>query len=200
MPSQPSDYRDQMLAGDQAFRTDNYHRAYGHFEIANYLGDHDPESYLCMLHAQFALSSYSYARASYFLQKALEHMPELPTVHLRPRGFYGSLGKYAEHLVSLQEHIARNPQDDEALLLLAYFRWFGRTQDTEATREALSRSLAASLGSNDTRMVEAVQTFWDGMVATGKVSGKLKPAAAAKAAPGSAGAAGTPPAKDEPRR
>jgi hypothetical protein len=176
VPAAEGTYRDFMLKGDRAFRTDNYQEAYANFEITNDIGNHDPESFICLLHAQFALSRHSYAKAAYFLEQALKFMPELPVANLRPRGFYGNVNRYAEHLVALEEHVERDPTDGEALLVLAYFRWFGEAQDVAATRKALASSLAAALRKKDTYLVDAAETFWDGMVATGKVSGKLTPA------------------------
>ncbi|MCD6303442.1 MAG: hypothetical protein J7M21_00590 [Planctomycetes bacterium] len=192
VPKPPSQYRDYMLKGDRAFRAGNYHTAYLNFEIANDIGDRDPESFICLAQTQFALSHYSYAKACYFLEQALKAMPELPLANLRPRGFFGNSNMYAEHLVALEDHIRRNPGDGEALLMLAYFRWFDDVRDVEATRRALARALAAGLRNNDTHLVEAVETFWDGMVASGKVHGKLKPAGPVEPADSPAGA---PPAR-----
>jgi hypothetical protein len=182
-----------MAKGDRAFRTNNLQEAYANFEIASDLGGRDPESFICLTHTQFALSKHSYSKASYFLQQALKYMPELALANLRPRGFYGNLNKYAEHLVALQEHVEKYPRDGEALLVLAYFRWFGETQDVPATQKAMSRALASALASQDTRLIEAVETFWDGMVAAGKVTGKLAPAAEADNATQPAGPDGASP-------
>ena len=190
VPVSASPYRDYMFQGERAFRANNFLTAYTDFQIASDMGDRGPESLIELTHTQFALSRYSYAKASYFLQEALKVMPELPTVvGLRPRKFYGSETKYAEHLVSLQEHIEKHSSDGEAQLLLAYFRWFedpggedpaarkaARQALVAAARQALARGLASAVEANNTHLVEAVETFWDGMVAVGEVSGKLKPA------------------------
>jgi hypothetical protein len=124
-------------------------------------------------------------------------MPELPLANLRPRGFYGSAATYAEHLVSLQEYIERNGTDGEALLLLAYFRWYedpGHDNDlvrkaaarkalAAAAAQTLARGLASAIKANNTHLVEAIETFWDGMVAAGAVEGPLKPYSASPAEP-----------------
>jgi hypothetical protein len=186
VPGPASQYRDYMARGDRAFRANNFLSAYTDFQIANDMGSRDPESMICLAHTQFALSRCSYVKASYYLQEALKAMPELPLANLRPRGFYGSAATYAEHLVSLQEYIERNGTDGEALLLLAYFRWYGQARDVAAAQNALSRSLRGALAANNTHLVEAVETFWDGMVAAGAVEGKLKPYSANSAAVGTA--------------
>ncbi len=175
VPTEPSIYRTYILRGDRAFRQSNYREAYANFQIANDLGDHDAESYVCLLHAQFALSSVSYAQACYFLEQTLQHMPELPLANLRPRGFYDSPSKYAQQLVALQEHTEKYPSDHEAMLLLAYFRWFEQERDVVGTRNLLSRALAAGQEKRDPLVIEAVETFWRGVVATGAVSGELVP-------------------------
>jgi len=176
VPNPPGPYRQSMLKGDRAFRANNYHDAYTYFRIANDIGGNDPESLICLTHTQFALSRYSYAKAAFFLELALKRMPELPGAPLRPMGFYGDSDKYAQHMYALDQHVQANRSDGEAQLLLAYFRWFGEVQDSQAARTALSHALAAALKKRDTYLLEAVRTFWDGMVASGKVSGKLAPA------------------------
>ena len=183
VPARPSDYQLHMARGDRAFRSGNFHLAYVEFRIANDLGNRDPESFLCLTHAQFALSRYSYGTASYFLQQSLRRMPELPLANLHPRGFYGAAAKYAEHMVALQEYLERNPTDGEALLLLAYFRWFSEARDAEATEKALASAIAWAARRNDPHLAEAIETFWRGMVQTGVVSGTLKPAGLAEDQP-----------------
>ena len=191
VPTPASEYKDHMAKGDRAFRANNFHGAYTEFLIANDLGralrspigsEQDPESLICLAHTQFSLSRYSYARAAYYLQLAIRHMPELPLANLRPRGFYGSANKYAEQMVALAEHLEKDPGDGEASLLLAYFRWFENPQDVPAARDALSKALTSAMQRKDSRLVDAIETFWRGMAETGKVSGKL-PDASQPAAP-----------------
>jgi hypothetical protein len=61
------------------------------------------------------------------------------------------------------------------MLLLAYFRWFEQERDVVGTRNLLSRALAAGQEKRDPLVIEAVETFWRGVVATGAVSGELVP-------------------------
>ena len=178
VPTQPSTYRTYMQRGDQAFRQGNYREAYANFQIANDLGDHDPESIICMLHSEFALSSVSYAKPCYYLEQALKYMPELPMVNLRPRGFYDSQAKYAKQFVDLQEYVDKNPADHEATLVLAYFTWFQQDRDVKTTKLLLSRTLAAGEKMKDPLVIEAVETFWRGIVATGAATGQLTPTSA----------------------
>ena len=194
VPDQPSMYRDYMAKGDSAFRAQNFLLAFTYFQIASDIGRRDPESLICLTHTQFALSQYSYGRAAYFLEQAIRRMPELPVVNLRPEGFYGNVAKYAEQVVALEDYVTRSPHDGDALLLLAYLRWFRKSPDVEVVRSRLSDALAAGLKKRDTRLVDAIETFWDGALASGKVSGKLKPGkgASAKTRPARGGAASAP--------
>lgn len=175
VPKNDSLYRKYMAQGDRSFRQGNYREAYTNFQIANDLGNHDPESYVCLLHTEFALSAYSYAKACYFLEQAMRYMPELPLANLRPRGFYDNEAKYAQQLIALVDHIAKRPSDHEAVLLLAYFRWFEDKRDTDATRKLLAKALAAGLEKKDPLLIDAVETFWRGIVASGAATGELQP-------------------------
>jgi hypothetical protein len=194
VPKPASVYRDNMLKGDSAFRANNYRYAYSYFQIAADIGGNDPESLICLTHAQFALSHYSYAKAAYFLELALKSMPELPLASLRPMGFYGDRDKYAQHVFALEEQTRSDPYDGEAQLLLAYFRWFSEVRDVPAASKALSQAMAAALRKRDTYLLEAVRTFWDGMVAAGKATGTLEPAPEADKAASAREATGGAPA------
>ena len=87
-------------------------------------------------------------------------MPELPLANLRPEGFYGSADKYADHLVALQEHIEKYPTDAEGLFLLAYFRWFSKVREVEATKKALSAAITVAALGGRPESPEAIETFW----------------------------------------
>ncbi len=175
VPKNEGLYRRYMVRGDRAFRQGNYREAYAGFQIANDLGGHDPESYVCLVHTEFALSAYSYAKACYFLEQALRYMPELPLANIRPRGFYDNEAKYAQQLVALVDHTEKRPSDHEAILLLAYFRWFEDKRDVAGTQKLLSEALAAGLAKKDPLLIDAVETFWRGIVASGAATGELVP-------------------------
>jgi len=175
VPERESVYRTYMLRGDRAFRQGNYREAFSNFQIANDLGNRDAESMICLFHAEFALSSVSYAKACYYLEQTLRRMPELALTNIRPRGFYESQSKYAQQLLALQDHIAKAPDDGEAMLTLAYFQWFEAQRDVNSVKKLLSRALAAAEDKKDPLVIEAVDTFWRGIVASGAASGQLEP-------------------------
>lgn len=176
-PSEPSIYTTHMVSGEKAFHAEDFIRAFDEFQLANDLTGRDPESLLSMAHSRFALSRNSYARAAYYLQQAIKYLPELPLVPLQPRGFYGDATTYLRHLIRLEEHTDKFHTDAEAYLVLGYLRWFD--EDAEAAGEAIKRSFAAA---RSPELVEAIETFWDGMVASGKISGELQPPAATQPA------------------
>lgn len=174
VPEQAGMYRDRMAKGDEAFRRGDYLTAYDEFQIANDVQPEDAESVLCMFHAQFALSRYSYGKAAVLLERALACLPELPLANLRPRGFFGDPGQFAQRLVSLEDYVAKHGDDREAQLVLAYFRWFGEARDAAATRQALRQAFRSAVRSGDRAAAEAARTFWDGLGAAGGGAGPLR--------------------------
>lgn len=182
VPSQPSMYASLLALGEKAFRrgrtaesSSDFVVAFNYFERASLIAPRAPETTLSLTHARFATSSVAYASASHYLRQTLRYLPELPLVPLKPKLFYGSdsaaASRYVRHLARLEKHLANMPDDVDALLLLAYFRWFsGRTGETRAALEA---AIKIAKEDGDKEMVKAVDTFWAGMVRSGKVSGTL---------------------------
>jgi len=186
VPSRRGVYAMLLALGEKAFRrgqttasSSDFDVAFSYFERASVIAPHAPETLVSLTHARFATSSVAYAAAAHYLRQALKYLPELPLVPLRPKLFYGSdtaaASRYVRHLARLEKHLADMPDDVDALLLLAYFRWFsGLTNDA---RVALATAMTIAVEDNDKDTVEAVDTFWAGMVRSGKASGKLLPAA-----------------------
>lgn len=171
VPSQPSMYTNYMAEGEKLLKAGQAAQAISQFRQANHLGGKDPESWLSLLHANFAISRVGYSETAFCLVTALSYLPELPTVPLRPRAFFGSDAAFATYLFDLEDYLVKSPYDADAQLVLAYFRWFDG--DAKTAHNALALALAHT---RDPKLTEAIATFWDGMVATGKVSGKLEPA------------------------
>lgn len=187
-----------MSQGEAAFRSGDFEAALEHFKMANSIDLKNPETLLSLAHTTFALSRRSYFRASYYLSRAMKYLPELPLAPLEPKGFFPSPEQYAEQLRWLDEHLASNPFDNEAFFVSAYFRWFDG--DVAGARRALAKARRGKI-SDDLR--EAIDAFWDGMKASGKVSGTLDgsvppPAEAEAATSQPAGAVQEPPAAEPP--
>lgn len=175
VPEEPSSYRDYMEKGEAALKAGDFQEAYDQFKLASLVGENDPESLINLTHATYAKSFFSYAEAAFYLQQALKRLPELPLVQLQPRAFFGqsieAAGRYAGSLERLEEHLAESPWDINAHLIRAYFRWFGG--DVAAARQALAEAGDSAEKTGDKDAIEVVNIFWDGMVASGKVSGEL---------------------------
>jgi len=171
---QAGDYGKYMAEGERLFRQNQYARALAQFRRANYLRPDNVESLLSMCHAEFALSRY--ATASFHLQQALRFLPELPTVPLKPRGFFKDQDQYDNQLQRLRSYLGRYPDNPDVNLLIAYFAWF---DDDETTAlEALENAKRAAENSRSPeRLQEAIDTFLRGMKACG-VERTHRPAAA----------------------
>jgi len=175
IPSDASVYSSLLREGEKQFRMGEFSDAFSRFERASYIAPRAPETLLSLMHARFATSRVSYMAASHYLQLALKHLPELPLVPMRPKLFYGQssdgAARYVEHIDALEKHLVKAPDDHDALLLLAYYRWFGNRPDD--ARTALAGALKVALEDDDTRLTEAVDTFWAAIVSSGKMSGPL---------------------------
>lgn len=170
VPTRPGMYHDYLADGEKAFREGSFAAAYARFQMANCIGFTDPESLLSMSHAQFAINCYP--MAAYHLRQVLKVLPQLAQLRLQPRLFYGDSSIYVENIIRLEEAIKSHPDDTDAQLLLAYYTWFNQDNrdGAEKTKLALSRAMAASTSPG---VIEAIETFYAGMAATGKVSGRL---------------------------
>lgn len=169
VPREPSVYRTRMDNADKAFRSGDYGRAMSQYEVANLIaGRSNPESLLGMMHASLASSRGSFHQAGGYLRQTLRYLPELPLLPLDPRGFYGSVSPYGDDVARLKAHVETHSYDSDALLLLTYFYWF------EGNHPAAHRTLAKCASVAHTkRGSDAVNAFWDGMLASGKVSGEI---------------------------
>jgi len=161
-------YKTYMQRGEDAMHDGNFAEAFAMFQMANDIEGKDPDSLVSLVHATFALAKQSYYRSAYYLQKAVRYLPELPLVPLEPKGFFPTPDILAQKVALLEDHLAGSPRDAAGQFILAYFQWFGG-QHAEAAQSLLRARSAAT----DPDMIEAIETFWDGMVASGEVSGQL---------------------------
>lgn len=175
VPSEPNVYQEYMQRGDRAFREGRFVESDDAFELAVTFARYSPEAHLSKVHAKFALGRYN--AAAYHLRKGVTYFPELPLARLRVRGFYGRSDQFVAHLERLRKAIDNSSADVHLRLVLAYFRYFdgAEAEAANALRVAyeLNRQTRDQATAKET--AEAVQTFWDGMVAAGKASGSLAP-------------------------
>jgi len=171
IPEEPSEYRDQVKRGEDAFRDQRYGEAESAFGLGLTYARYSPECHLSNVHVKFALGKYH--TAAYHLRQALTYFPELPLAKLRVRGFYATPEAFVGHVEKLRQAIERTPYAAHHWLVLAYFRYFDDAESEAA--EALRRAFELSRQVKDEPTTKAAQRFWDGMVAAGKVSGSLAP-------------------------
>ena len=157
-----------MRQGERYFRSGDYVHAFTEFQLAGITSDHDPSSLLSMAHASFAMSRDSYSLATSYIRQAVRNFPELAQTPLQPRGFFGRPGDYARNLTLLEDYVREKPADTDAQFLLGYFRWFDG--DAAAARTALDKAYTSTL---DALFQKDIETFWAGMLASGKASGAL---------------------------
>ncbi len=161
-------YAQYMRKGEMLMKQGQYSDAYSQFHLANQVAEDDPESLLHMAHARFATSMYSYASTCHYLRQALRRFPSLPMVNIRPRSFFAEAPDYQRSMRFLQEAVERSSADTRTQLVLAYFLW------TDGKYDAAARVMrTAHRHAREADMREDLQKFWQGMLATGKVSGTL---------------------------
>ncbi|HOF19374.1 MAG TPA: hypothetical protein PK082_10730 [Phycisphaerae bacterium] len=199
VPDAKGPYHDFMAAADKAFREARYADAFHEYRMAGLLAPRDPASLLGQGLSRVATGSYH--SAAFSLRKALEYLPELPLVSLKVRGFYGTPQEYEEQILRLQEYADQRTFDPDPQFLLGCFSWF--EGDVSGARTALDKSLSlarqggTAAEETNAAVVEAIQAFWRGMTASGKVSGSL--GASTEDAATSQPAGGNPPPPGENR-
>jgi len=172
VPDQPGQYRDMMFRGEELLKSGQFVSAYEHFRVANDIVGRTPEPLLDMAHARFGSARFSYASPAYYIRRALKYMPELPRVPLRPKAFFKSPAVFGDRIIRLETHLDEKPNDGDALLVLAYLRWFAENPNIRVVRRSLQKALHLSDSEEKT---EAINIFWDALVAGGKAKGKLTP-------------------------
>ena len=175
VPDQPGQYRDKMNRGEELLRAGDFMPAYKQFKVASDIVGRAPEPFVNMAHAQFGAGGYG--MTAVYIRRALTYMPDLPRLPLRPKHFYENVAIFGDLLMRLETHVEQIHGDGDALLVLAYFQWFTDTPNIPTVQSALEKALAATESED---RIEAIQIFWRAIVATGKASGKLETAAAAK--------------------
>lgn len=172
--SDGSRYSIYMKQGEQYFRTGDYVHAFTEFQMASIISNQDPSSLISMAHASFTMSRESYTLAASYIRQVIRVFPDLPLTRLQPRGFFGRPNDYAKNLTVLEDHVRDLPGDIDSQFLLAYYRWFDG--DAQAAKDCLSKAYTST---TDPLLQKDIETFWEGMKASGKVSGSLGQAGSA---------------------
>ena len=169
VPENPGVYQDKMLAAEIAFRNQEFRDAVLLYGMSLDLSSGSPESLLGMMHTHFAASTDTYALAALYLKNTLECFPELPLVNIDLKAFYADPIQYRRDLSRLEKYVENNPENADAQLVLGYFLW--RNGEINDSKKALNMAVEYS---GQKELDEAIDTLWSGMVASGKVSGKLQ--------------------------
>jgi hypothetical protein len=139
--------------GKQAFAEQEYGRAGQRFRQAIELRPQDALPYFLLARAQLALGKYAEAVAS--IQTGMRLQPDWPTMEFPPADLYGArIGFFRNHILALQETLAKYPEDWVLLFLLGHEMWFDGRRDealplfrravaTAPDRQAIERFLAA---------------------------------------------------------
>ena len=169
-PETPGAFRRMMLQGEADFRRGRYAQAARHFRTALDIHRDSPEAMLELLHTHLASSSEVYELPAYYLQLALQRLPELPLIDVHPKRFYGDPSVYVRDVQRVEQRVSEFPSDASAQFVLGYLKW--RDKKYKEAEEALRAALTYGQSSD---IKEGVAVLWDGMVATGEVRGELTP-------------------------
>jgi hypothetical protein len=175
VPDRPGKYRDMMQKGEELMQSGSFIAAYEQFKVASDILGRSPEPFLSMAHARFGVGGYG--TTAFYIRRALVCMPDLPLVQLRPKNFYSNVAVFGDLIIRLESYLDENSDNGDALLILAYFRWFADDSDVATVRVALEKALAVS---ETEERIEAIQIFWRAILKSGKATGKLTPPATAK--------------------
>ena len=166
VPDDSTVYADHLRAGEQAMKDGQFELAASRFRLANRIGRHAPESLLSLAHAHFALGNYSLT--AYYVRQAITYFPELPLARIHVRSFFPNIAGFMAMRDKLRQEAPHQSKDTSLWLSLAYIEWFDNnvSRATEALRKAAETS-------TDPFFTDAVEEFWEGATASGKVSGDL---------------------------
>jgi len=173
VPNRPGKYRNLIARGEKLFRAGKYAEAFDTFKRASYMNRRDPAILLGMSHAEFGMGNFP--MATYYLQRALRFLPELPSVPLRPRGFFADQRRFSYNTRRLKDRIRERPTEAGSYLLLAYLQWFKDNPDTNTVKQTLSLGLSAA---TEPELVDAFEIFRDAVDA---ISAAEAPGGLAKA-------------------
>ena len=169
VPENPGIYRDKMEAAETAFSNREFSEAVLLYDLAAGLSSNSPESLLGMMHTYFAASTGGYSLTALYLKNTLECFPELPLVNIDLKSFYSDPLDYRRDISRLEKYVRNDPKDASAQFVLGYFLW--REGEINDSKKALTAALKYS---GRKELNEAIDTLWSGMLASGKVSGKLQ--------------------------
>lgn len=166
VPAGEGIFHQLMKEGEAAFRNAQYVEAEQKFDLAFELGRYSLECVLSQAHARLAIGRY--ASMAYEIRRAVALYPALPRANFQIRALFRNPAEYVEMRERLRSRTERWPNDARQWFALGYMEWFDN--DPQAAREAL---MTAARVCTDPDLAEAIETFWQGCVSTGKIEGHL---------------------------
>jgi len=113
-----------MALGDRAFTEGRYGDAVHYYAKAIEFAPEDGVLYLVLSDALFATGDYHYA--AFALRRALELHPEVVSLGIDKRNFYGDPADFVRQLSLLEKYVADHPIDEDARLVLGANYLFSR--------------------------------------------------------------------------
>jgi len=170
--AESSNVADYLRKGEAALQNRDYRAAFFQYEQARTLSDSAPESTLSLVHAYLVASRTNYSMASFYLQKTLTILPQLPQLNVPVRSFLNS-SDYATMVLRLRAHTEKHPRDTDARLCLAYVLLRDAPEKKDAYLKELRIAFQYAKELSETE--EAVQIFWDALAKVGVSSEELTP-------------------------
>lgn len=165
VPDLPGRYHDLMADGERAFRNGAYQQALNDFFAATQVSrSQTPGALLSLSRAYVAGDNPSYSSAAMYLSWALQMEPMIPLVNIRPQTFYGNSDDYDRDMARMDTYVKENPNDAEALLVLAYWKW--RADQAEQAAGLLAEAQRKAV-KQDT--VQGVALLMKAMESSGKI-------------------------------
>ncbi|NLF30737.1 MAG: hypothetical protein GX591_07605 [Planctomycetes bacterium] len=177
-PNNAGRYATYLRTGQDTMKVAQYTQAAEHFRQAAFIGPKRPETLLSLAHAD--LGAGRYASMAHYLRLAIRHTPDLPSRDIRLRGFFRDINTFLTLRDQLIAQTEAFPNDANVWMALGYLLWYD--SDTARAAEAWRHAYSVSI---DPAVSEAIEGWWDGAVATGRISGPLEtpPAAPPAAVP-----------------
>ncbi|MBU0755153.1 MAG: hypothetical protein KJ645_08425 [Planctomycetes bacterium] len=152
------EYLDQ---GAQYFRQGMYLEALQFFRLAALADLNAPIPKFAYAHALFALGIYEYA--AYEIRQGLALMPDWPRIGGDLTLMYDGTDDFEKQLMALQEYLAVNDHDEDALFVLGYISFFsGDLFTAEETFQSIAATASmgnASMAGLFIRTIESVKNM-----------------------------------------
>jgi len=140
-----------LESGAREFKSRSYPAAADAFRRAMLLEAGNAVPKFALAHALFALGDYT--NAAFMIRRAMQILPEWPSVGTSLHELYGNEGDLAEHTIALRVFLDASPADGDARFLLAYVSYF--SGDLDAAEAAFATVAASNPASVETQQFVA---------------------------------------------